>query len=264
MLCASYLNLFVVCSAIRPCRRQLCFRFRMETYIKFPQYTRPPLSLGHRRVLVRTGSQCNVSPSWAEWLAGSVVRLILTLAVLIAYHLTAYHYDITRQPSRRRRRSRPRSGSSLPSVTPMSVSTATHHPMSSTSTPLSPVSLSQVGRPPSILTSEGHTTVESHSSAGDHRPLRSSRSRINAESFLPVDRGKASHPRPSRPPAARKTAPLPRQAFHRLIYRTRTSPRPLGLTGSAALSGEYLATTRSLEPRTRRLRPTQRESLHAT
>ncbi|KZT68027.1 hypothetical protein DAEQUDRAFT_766612 [Daedalea quercina L-15889] len=130
------------------------------------------------------GSQCNVSPSWAEWLAGSVVRLVLTLAVIVAYHLTAYHYDITRQPSRRRRRSRPRSGSSVSPVTPMSTSTGTHHPMSSTSTPVSPLSLSQIGRQPSISTSEGHTTVESYSSSGEHRPLRSPRSRINAESFL--------------------------------------------------------------------------------
>ncbi|KAH9837739.1 uncharacterized protein C8Q71DRAFT_754228 [Rhodofomes roseus] len=130
------------------------------------------------------GSQCNVSPSWAEWLAGSVVRLVLTLAVLIAYHLTAYHYDITLQPSRRRRRSRPRSGSSVPSVTPKSTSTGTHHPMSSTSTPVSPLSLSQIGRQLSISTSEGHATIESYSSSGEHRPLRSSQSRINAQSFL--------------------------------------------------------------------------------
>lgn len=56
--------------------------------------------------------------------------------------------------------------------------------MSSTSTPVSPLSLSQIGRQPSIATSEGHTTVESYSSLGEHRPLRGSRSRINAESFL--------------------------------------------------------------------------------
>ena len=56
--------------------------------------------------------------------------------------------------------------------------------MSSTSTPVSPLSLSQIGRQPSITTSEGHTTAESYSSSGEHRPLRSSRSRINAQSFL--------------------------------------------------------------------------------
>lgn len=63
----------------------------------------------------------------------------------------------------------------------MSTATGSHNPLSSTSTPVSPLS---IGRPPSLTTSEGHTTAESYSSSGEHRPLRGSRSRINAQRFL--------------------------------------------------------------------------------
>ena len=36
------------------------------------------------------GSQCNAARSWAEWLAGSLVRLVLTLAILVRIRYLAF------------------------------------------------------------------------------------------------------------------------------------------------------------------------------
>ncbi|OSX58038.1 hypothetical protein POSPLADRAFT_1061124 [Postia placenta MAD-698-R-SB12] len=132
------------------------------------------------------GSACPRGPSWGFWLAGALVRLLLTIVVIGCYHLASYQYDVTRQPTRRRRRSRPHSDMSSPSVT-ATITSAGSCP-TSTSAVSSPVSIPKFIRHPSISTSEGHATNESYGSSSEHRPLRNSRSRISAQS---ITEGKA-------------------------------------------------------------------------
>ncbi|OCH92565.1 hypothetical protein OBBRIDRAFT_773220 [Obba rivulosa] len=60
------------------------------------------------------GEQCGGAPPWGFWLAGALVRLLLTLAVLVAHHVASHKYATTRQPVRHKRT---RSGRSEPSAT---------------------------------------------------------------------------------------------------------------------------------------------------
>ncbi|PCH43152.1 hypothetical protein WOLCODRAFT_74244 [Wolfiporia cocos MD-104 SS10] len=140
------------------------------------------------------GARCDPGVAWGYWLAGAVLRLVLTTAFLASYHLAYYQYDITRNISRQKRRSRPKSDVSSRTAT---TATQSLRPLNVPSTPASPMFVPQIGRQPSISTSEGHTTVESLGSSSEHRPLRSSRSRISSQAFL------ASKPREtSQTPAA--------------------------------------------------------------
>ncbi|KZT00280.1 uncharacterized protein LAESUDRAFT_560262 [Laetiporus sulphureus 93-53] len=132
------------------------------------------------------GKRCASSPAWQYWVAGAAVRVALTAAFVAAYHLASYQYDVTRQPSRRRRHSRSQSGASQPFIASASASAGDLRPpvMSSVSSPLSPALMEHVGRQPSMSTSEGHMTAESFSSAAEHRPLRSSKARVASQNFL--------------------------------------------------------------------------------
>ncbi|KAI0946294.1 hypothetical protein AcV7_010309 [Taiwanofungus camphoratus] len=132
-----------------------------------------------------TGRRCDTShsPAWGYWIAGSVVRVILTLIVLVIYHFTSYQYDVTRQPSRRRRLFRLRSAVSLPSATGTANSTKSLRAMAATSS-TAPVSVGQVGRQPSESTAESLSSHGSASGSGEHRKLRSSRFRITSGSSL--------------------------------------------------------------------------------
>ncbi|GBE86959.1 hypothetical protein SCP_1002040 [Sparassis crispa] len=123
------------------------------------------------------GTQCDGthSPTWASWVAGSVVRLVLTVAVIITYHWSAYRYDVTRQPSRKYRLFHPRT--SVSSVTPLSNSSQTFRPTATMSS--TPVTIGQALRRSSL----SGTTEDTYESAQtcpqtEQRTLRKSQSRI--------------------------------------------------------------------------------------
>ncbi|EMD30901.1 hypothetical protein CERSUDRAFT_120243 [Gelatoporia subvermispora B] len=60
------------------------------------------------------GEQCGGAPAWGFWLVGALVRLLLTLVILVAYHVASHKYAATRRPFRHKRT---RSGRSEPSAT---------------------------------------------------------------------------------------------------------------------------------------------------
>ncbi|PIL25862.1 hypothetical protein GSI_11615 [Ganoderma sinense ZZ0214-1] len=88
------------------------------------------------------GGQCDNSPAWGFWLAGSLVRLIFTAGVLTTYHAVSYKYMVTRRPSRRRhtpsifRHSEASFRSQFTTIT----SSRSFRPMTMTSTSTVPVS----------------------------------------------------------------------------------------------------------------------------
>ncbi|CCM00702.1 uncharacterized protein FIBRA_02742 [Fibroporia radiculosa] len=129
------------------------------------------------------GVRCERSPAWGSWVAGAVVRLVLTFAFLVAYHLISYSYDVTRRPSKRKRRLGHRSRRMSHSEATSTRSSRSYRAVMM-SPPTSPLPVAQIGRQPSITTSESHTTVESLGSSIEHRPLRSSRSRISSHKFF--------------------------------------------------------------------------------
>ncbi|KAI8990371.1 hypothetical protein BD414DRAFT_483405 [Trametes punicea] len=132
------------------------------------------------------GGQCEPSPAWRYWLAGSLVRLILTALIIIAYHAVSYKYLITRQPSRRRHTSIFRhSAASFPTAsvrTGTSASSRSFRPIMTASSITAPVSPSQDGG-----SAQSSPMRERAVSLNDNetRTLRSSRSRIMAQNISP-------------------------------------------------------------------------------
>ncbi|KAI0331335.1 hypothetical protein GY45DRAFT_629593 [Cubamyces sp. BRFM 1775] len=135
------------------------------------------------------GGQCQSSPAWGTWLAGALVRLILTVSVIIAYHAVSYKYLITRQPSRRRHNSIFRhSAASFPTAsvrTGTSTSSRSFRAMTTASSTTAPVSASTDGAGgssgyPSPMRERAVSLSDS-----EPRTLRSSRSRIMAQDISP-------------------------------------------------------------------------------
>ncbi|KAL7278722.1 hypothetical protein ACG7TL_007725 [Trametes sanguinea] len=159
------------------------------------------------------GGQCDPSPAWGYWLAGSLVRLIFTALIIvsalstcpsgtqltaphvgsqIAHHAVSYKYLVTRQPSRRRHTSIFRhSTASFPTAsmrTGTSASSRSFHAMTTASSTTAPVSAStdgggSSGQPSPMRERERASSL----SMGDNEPrtLRSSRSRIMAQDVSP-------------------------------------------------------------------------------
>ncbi|KAH9920823.1 uncharacterized protein BXZ73DRAFT_91857 [Epithele typhae] len=71
------------------------------------------------------GGVCDDSPAFGFWLVGAIVRLLLTLALVLAYHVVSYKYMVTRRPSRRRHSTlvRHSTASSRPSTVGTTMST---------------------------------------------------------------------------------------------------------------------------------------------
>ncbi|KAI0830298.1 hypothetical protein BC628DRAFT_1313857 [Trametes gibbosa] len=132
------------------------------------------------------GGQCDHSPAWGTWLAGAVVRLLLTAAIIIAYHAVSYKYLVTRQPSRRRHTSMFRnSTASFPSASSQSFRAMTT--ASSTTAPVSVESSLNNHHPqqqqPSPIVRERAASVNN----SEPRALRSARSlRIMANDISPA------------------------------------------------------------------------------
>ncbi|TFK92158.1 hypothetical protein K466DRAFT_643503 [Polyporus arcularius HHB13444] len=104
------------------------------------------------------GGECGDSPAWGYWVAGSLMRLILTAVFLIAYHAVSYKYMVTRRPSRRRH-----------------ASAIFRHSAASFPTPFRPIeTVSSATLPRSGNASDGETHT-----------LRSSRSRIMSGDVSP-------------------------------------------------------------------------------
>ncbi|CAL1698185.1 unnamed protein product [Somion occarium] len=129
----------------------------------------------------------NRATPWGFWLVGAIVRLVLTVAVTLAYLLLSRKYSMTRKPSRRRRRySRPQSISESTTDTLTSSPSLSFRRMLSSSH--SPVSISRAGRQLSYSTEVSVDTYENGgaSSSGDHQRLRRSRSQIRSQSsYIP-------------------------------------------------------------------------------
>ncbi|KAI0742883.1 hypothetical protein C8Q80DRAFT_1221257 [Daedaleopsis nitida] len=125
------------------------------------------------------GGQCSNSPAWGFWLAGSIVRLLITAAILIAYHAVSYKYMVTRRPSRRRHSSTLRhSAASFPSTSMQTtVSSRSFRPMATVSSSTVPVSASSNNH-----ASAGPRERDRSGNASDSEAhtLRPSRSRIMA------------------------------------------------------------------------------------
>ncbi|KAI0077004.1 hypothetical protein K474DRAFT_1173425 [Panus rudis PR-1116 ss-1] len=121
---------------------------------------------------------------WGFWLAGAIVRLVLTLVVVFGYHILSYKYAITRKPSRRRRRHTRRNSPSTASTT----SSRSYRHMMSTNH--SPVSVGAIGRQASQSTEVSECTSESGpgSSSGEHRGLRRTRSLLRSSSVTTIPR----------------------------------------------------------------------------
>ncbi|KAI0673148.1 hypothetical protein C8Q78DRAFT_969883 [Trametes maxima] len=127
------------------------------------------------------GGQCENSPAWGYWVAGSLVRLLLTSGVLIAYHAVSYKYLVTRQPSRRRHTSIFRQSASFPTASGHTGTTASSHsfrPMTTASSTTAPAS--EGGQQPSPMRERAASLSDS-----EPRTLRSSRSRIMAQDISP-------------------------------------------------------------------------------
>ncbi|GJE88987.1 hypothetical protein PsYK624_050760 [Phanerochaete sordida] len=149
-----------------------------------------------------TGLQCSGSNAvaWGSWLAGSIVRLVLTALILVTYHGVSHRYLATRAP-RRRRGARTHSHSmafGARAETLNSSSTRSLHTMVSTST--TPIVAPRMLRKDSAastsdLTHESSLTAVSSSSRP--RTLRRSQSRISADRLSADVR-----PRPVRPLSA--------------------------------------------------------------
>ncbi|RPD77216.1 hypothetical protein L226DRAFT_533220 [Lentinus tigrinus ALCF2SS1-7] len=128
------------------------------------------------------GSECDHSPAWGYWIAGSVVRLILTAAFLIAYHAVSYKYMVTRRPSRRRHASAifRHSAASFPSPsTGTMASSRSFRPMATVSSSTLPVSSGADSLVSPRRERSGNV------SDGETHTLRSARSRILAGDVSP-------------------------------------------------------------------------------
>ncbi|KAI0369331.1 hypothetical protein BV20DRAFT_1079338 [Pilatotrama ljubarskyi] len=131
------------------------------------------------------GGQCDHSPAWGTWLAGSLARLVLTAVFIIAYHAVSYQYVVTRQPSRRRHTSIFRhSAASFPSAsvrTGTTASSRSFRAMTTVSSTTAPVSASATdGGHPSPIRERAVSLSDS-----EPRTLRSSRSRIMSQDVSP-------------------------------------------------------------------------------
>ncbi|TFK48217.1 hypothetical protein OE88DRAFT_559700 [Heliocybe sulcata] len=131
------------------------------------------------------GGNCDETrkASWGAWLAGAIVRLVLTIAIPAAYHVIAqmYHRTHDKLGSRAsRRRSHPvlmgsplsLPGPASPSLQPM---------INATTPPMSPGNLSPYNSPSLVRQSRGSYIAEtpaSPSTSGDRRSLPSARSRV--------------------------------------------------------------------------------------
>ncbi|KAI0758918.1 hypothetical protein C8Q74DRAFT_1300772 [Fomes fomentarius] len=128
------------------------------------------------------GGQCDQATPWGFWLAGSIVRLVLTAAIVIAYHAVSYKYMVTRRPSRRRHPSIFRhSAASFPSTSiQTTASSRSFRPMATVSSSIDPVSAGaeSLGSPSSPEKSGNASDSETHA-------LRSSRSRIMSGDLSP-------------------------------------------------------------------------------
>ncbi|KAI0633025.1 hypothetical protein C8Q77DRAFT_1058952 [Trametes polyzona] len=128
------------------------------------------------------GGQCDHSPAWGTWLAGALVRLILTAAVIIAYHAVSYKYMVTRHPSRRRHTSIFRhSAASFPSPS-TAASSRSSRAVATASSTTAPVSSAEGAPQPSPPMRERAASL----SDPEPRTLRSSRSRIMAHDISPA------------------------------------------------------------------------------
>ncbi|KAI1790544.1 hypothetical protein LXA43DRAFT_890718 [Ganoderma leucocontextum] len=131
------------------------------------------------------GGQCDDSAAWGFWLAGSLVRLILTAGILTTYHAVSYKYMITRRPSRRRHTPSifRHSEASFPSQFTTTTSSRSFRPMTTVSNSTVPVSS------PSAVGGPGHTSPPRNTfgTTIDLLDLHSLRthSRISAGDLLP-------------------------------------------------------------------------------
>ncbi|EIW56467.1 uncharacterized protein TRAVEDRAFT_65689 [Trametes versicolor FP-101664 SS1] len=133
------------------------------------------------------GGQCDPSPAWGYWLAGALIRLLVTGVILIAYHAVSYKYIVTRQPSRRRHTSIFRhSTSSFPppsTRTGTTASSRSFHPVNTATTASSttaPVSAEGSQSPPAMRDRAVSLTNS------EPRALRSARSRIMSQDVSPA------------------------------------------------------------------------------
>ncbi|KAI0691808.1 hypothetical protein BC835DRAFT_1521174 [Cytidiella melzeri] len=150
-----------------------------------------------------TGFECDAATAidWGFWLAGALVRLVLTALILGAYHYVLYAYSVTRRPSRRRMG---RSQSHSQSSTGYSHRHAPsfHSSRTMTSTTTMPVSLANNVRRPSFPNSDSEHTREtsSISTPSEHHGLRRSASRVTTEGQTPGEtRVRPTHISFSRP-----------------------------------------------------------------
>ncbi|KAI0772414.1 hypothetical protein BD413DRAFT_474121 [Trametes elegans] len=144
------------------------------------------------------GGQCDHSPAFGYWLAGALVRLVLTAVVIIVYHAVSYRYLVTRRPSRRRHPSLFRhSAGSLPAASVRTGTTASEHSFRAVTTASSTTApVSDGGGAGSSGSGSGHTGHTGHPapmreravslSDSEPRALRSARSRIVANDISPA------------------------------------------------------------------------------
>ncbi|RDX47657.1 hypothetical protein OH76DRAFT_726007 [Lentinus brumalis] len=128
------------------------------------------------------GGECVNSPAWGYWVAGSLVRLILTAVFLIAYHAVSYKYMVTRRPSRRRHASAifRHSAASFPTPsTGTMASSRSFRPIETVSSATLPVSSGADSRASPRRERSGNA------SDGETHTLRSSRSRIMSGDVSP-------------------------------------------------------------------------------
>ncbi|KAH9943904.1 hypothetical protein B0H21DRAFT_747516 [Amylocystis lapponica] len=167
------------------------------------------------------GARCAASPAWGFWVAGSLVRMLITFAFLAAYHLISYTYDVTRQPSRRKHGLlRPRSAHSFPSATNTSLSSRSFRNMMASSASV-PVSITRGPLSPARSLLDSPQTPESGPRVSGPHPLRKSHSRIMAQS-PPTSAGSADGYRSSSSTASSKHEDNP--ATPRAVGNAHTSP----------------------------------------